>query len=54
MDHLIIAVSVAPEVTERQAPTNKPRGVARGDDRRVLNGIFWVFRSCQIRFAYEK
>lgn len=21
---------------------NKPRGVARVDDRRVLNGIFWV------------
>lgn len=24
---------------------NKPRGVRRVDDRRVLNGIFWVFRS---------
>src|ERR1700726_424519 len=24
---------------------NKPRGVARADDRRVLNGIFWVLRS---------
>jgi transposase len=24
---------------------NKPRGVARVDDRRVLNGIFWRFRS---------
>ena len=24
---------------------NKPRGVARVDDRRVLNGIFWVLRS---------
>ena len=24
---------------------NKPRGVARGDDRRVLNGIFWVLRT---------
>ena len=23
---------------------NKPRGVARVDDRRVLNGIFWVLR----------
>lgn len=22
-------------------PPNKPRGVARADDRRVLNGIFW-------------
>jgi hypothetical protein len=22
---------------------NKPRGVPRVDDRRVLNGIFWVF-----------
>jgi len=24
---------------------NKPRGVARMNDRRVLNGIFWVLRS---------
>ena len=24
---------------------NKPRGVARVDDRRVLNGIFWRLRS---------
>ena len=24
---------------------NKPRGVARVDDRRVLNGIMWRFRS---------
>lgn len=24
---------------------NKPRGVARVDDRRVLTGIFWVLRS---------
>jgi len=24
---------------------NKPRGVARVDDRQVLNGIFWVLRS---------
>lgn len=24
---------------------NKPRGVARVDDRRVLNGIFWVLRT---------
>ena len=24
---------------------NKPRGVPRIDGRRVLNGIFWVFRS---------
>ena len=24
---------------------NKPRGVRRVDDRRVLNGIFWVLRS---------
>jgi len=23
---------------------NKPRGVLRVDDRRVLNGIFWVLR----------
>jgi transposase len=25
---------------------NKPRGLPRVDDRRVLNGIFWVLRSC--------
>jgi transposase len=24
---------------------DKPRGVARVDDRRVLNGIFWVLRT---------
>ena len=24
---------------------NKPRGVPRVDDRRVLNGIFWVLRA---------
>lgn len=24
---------------------NKPRGVPRVDDRRVVNGIFWVLRS---------
>ena len=24
---------------------NKPRGVARVDDRQVLNGIFWVLRT---------
>jgi transposase len=24
---------------------NKPRGVPRVDDRRILNGIFWVPRS---------
>ena len=24
---------------------NKPRGVPRFDDRRVLNGILWVIRS---------
>jgi transposase len=39
------------ELTEAEwqviAPTlpNKPRGVPRVDDRRVLNGIFWVLRS---------
>jgi transposase len=26
-------------------PSNQPRGVPRVDDRRVLNGIFWVLRS---------
>ena len=29
-------------------------GVPLVDDRRVLNGIFWVLRSCQIPFADEK
>jgi transposase len=24
---------------------NKPRGIPRVDDQRVLNGIFWVLRS---------
>jgi len=24
---------------------NKPRGIPRVDDRRVINGIFWVLRS---------
>jgi transposase len=24
---------------------NKPRGVPRANDRRVLNGMFWVLRS---------
>lgn len=31
-------------VIEPQLPI-KPRGVPRVDDRRVLNGIFWVLRS---------
>lgn len=26
-------------------PPNKPRGVARADDRRVLNGIFHILRT---------
>jgi transposase len=25
--------------------SNKPRGIPRVDDRRILNGIFWVLRS---------
>lgn len=29
----------------RQLLLNKPRGVRRVNDRRVLNGIFWVLRS---------
>jgi hypothetical protein len=33
---------------------NNPRGVPRGDDRPILNGIFWVLRSCQILLADEK
>lgn len=41
----------APDLTDFEwrviAPLlpNKPRGVPRVDDRRVLNGIFWVLRS---------
>lgn len=31
-------------VTKPMLP-NKPRGIPRVDDRRVLNGIFWVLRS---------
>jgi transposase len=31
-------------VTEPLLP-NKPRGVPRANDRRVLNGIFWVMYS---------
>jgi transposase len=30
---------------DRAAAANKPRGVPHVDDRRVLNGIFWVLRS---------
>ena len=30
---------------DRAASPNKPRGVPRVDDRRVLNGILWVLRS---------
>jgi len=33
---------------------NKPRGVPRVGDRPVLNGTFWVLRSCQIPFVDEK
>jgi len=27
---------------------NKPRGIPRVDDRRVLNGIFWVLIRCAV------
>jgi transposase len=30
---------------DRPMLPNKPRGVRRMDDRRALNGIFWVLRS---------
>ena len=34
---------------------NRPlRRSASGGDRRVLNGIFWLLRSCQIPLADEK
>ena len=32
-------------VIEQPLLPHKPRGVPRVDDRRVLNGIFWVLRS---------
>jgi hypothetical protein len=36
---------------------NKPRSIPRVDDRRVLNGIFWVLRSgglpCQTNGSYS-
>lgn len=32
---------------------NKPRGVARMDDRRVTNGILWRFRTGVLRPAHE-
>ena len=31
---------------------NKPRGVPRRDDRRVLNGIFWVLRFSNLDTCY--
>jgi transposase len=31
---------------------NKPRGVARVNDRRVLNGIFWVLRSGRLGASF--
>ena len=33
---------------------NKPRGVPRVNYRRVLNGIFWVLRSCAACIARNK
>ena len=38
--------SKAPNAWAEHQPLlpNKPRGVPRVDDRRVLNGIFWVLR----------
>ncbi len=32
------------QIIEQHLP-NKPRGVARVDDRRVLNGIFFILRT---------
>jgi transposase len=60
VDHIALAVIQAPkleprimryELTDyewaavRPFLPNKPRGVPRVNDRRVLNGIFWVLRS---------
>jgi transposase len=33
---------------------NKPRGIPRVNDRRVLNGIFWVLRSGALGAIYRK
>ena len=33
---------------------NKPRGIPRLNDRRVLNGIFWVLRSGAPGAIYRK
>ena len=32
---------------------NKPRGIPRADDRRVLNVIFWVLRSGVLLAGHE-
>jgi transposase len=32
----------------------KARGMAHVDDRRVVNGIFWILHLCQIPFGDEK
>jgi transposase len=60
VDHIALAVIQAPkleprimryELTDNEWAAvrpflpNKPRGVPRVNDRRVLNGIFWVLRS---------
>ena len=48
------------ELTDYEGAAVRPccrkgrRGVARVAGRRVLNGISWVLRSCQIPFADEK
>ena len=38
----------------RPLPPNKPRGIARVDDRRILNGIFWVLRCRRVATRYDK
>ena len=38
-------LSEAPFARLKPLLPNKPRGVPRVDDRRVLNGIFWILRS---------
>jgi hypothetical protein len=32
-------------VVIRPMPPNRPRGIPCADDRRILNGIFWIFHS---------
>lgn len=43
-NHRKLIRNIGAERTRNLKP-NKPRGIPRVNDRRVLNGIFWVLRS---------